>query len=99
MGQRPAERVPDRGRHLGPGDGPVDTTLSIVVGKWKALILHHLRELEADGIIHRAVFAVVPPRVDYSLADVGRSLIPILEAMAAWGEAHRAARASDARAA
>ncbi len=104
---------------LGPGDCPVDATLAIIGGKWKALILYHLRggprrfgelrrlipgvtqrmitqhlrELEADGIIHREVFAVVPPRVDYSLTETGRSLIPILEAMAAWGEAHRAGRA------
>lgn len=103
---------------LAPGDCPVDATLSIIGGKWKALILYHLRdgprrfgelrrlipgvtqrmitqhlrELEADGIIHRAVFAVVPPRVDYSLTDTGRTLIPILDAMAEWGLAHRARR-------
>lgn len=91
---------------------PIETTVSIIGGRWKSLIMYHLhdgpkrfnemrrlipgvtqrmltahlRELERDGIIHRQVFAVVPPRVDYSLTDLGRSLRPILEAMAQWGE-------------
>lgn len=44
-----------------------------------------LRELEEDGIVHRQVFAVVPPRVDYSLTDKGRSLRPVIEALGDWG--------------
>jgi DNA-binding HxlR family transcriptional regulator len=55
-----------------------------------------LRELETDKIVHRAVFAEVPPRVEYSLTDDGRSLAPILDAMLAWG-IRRATHASDAR--
>lgn len=44
-----------------------------------------LRELEADGIVQRTVFAEVPPRVDYELTELGLSLTPVLEAMKAWG--------------
>ncbi len=47
-----------------------------------------LRELEADGIVHRKVFAVVPPRVDYSLTDKGRHLRDVMEALRLWGTRH-----------
>ena len=49
-----------------------------------------LKELEADGLIHREVFPQIPPKVEYSLTEHGRSLIPILDQMCDWGEAHRA---------
>ena len=45
-----------------------------------------LRELEADGLIHREVYAQVPPKVEYSLTDVGTTLVPILSALKTWGE-------------
>ena len=44
-----------------------------------------LRELEAQHLIHREVFPVVPPKVEYSLTETGRSLMPILTAMRDWG--------------
>lgn len=44
-----------------------------------------LRELEADGLIERKIFAEVPPRVEYSFTDFGNSMIPMLESIAAWG--------------
>lgn len=47
-----------------------------------------LRELERDGLVHREVYAEVPPKVEYSLTVRGRSLEPILLAMLAWGEAY-----------
>ena len=52
-----------------------------------------LRELEADGLVARTMHASVPPRVEYELTDLGRSLGPILEAMAQWGERDLARRA------
>jgi DNA-binding HxlR family transcriptional regulator len=44
-----------------------------------------LRELEADGIVHREVYAVVPPRVEYSLTPKGQSLREVILALRAWG--------------
>ena len=93
---------------------PVEATLALVGGKYKALILwklipapmrfselrravpgatpkmltQQLRELEASNLIHREVFAVVPPRVEYSLTELGRSLMPILVSMRDWGSSY-----------
>ena len=57
-----------------------------------------LRELEAVGVVRREVFAVVPPRVEYSLTEMGRSLGPIVRLMQEWGAEHlaRIERAGDA---
>ena len=49
-----------------------------------------LRELEADGIVHREVYPQVPPKVEYSLTDFGRTLKPVVRSMHDWGEAHAA---------
>ena len=53
------------------------------------MLTDRLRELEADGIVRRKVYAQVPPKVEYSLTAYGKTLSPILEAMAAWGMKHR----------
>ena len=45
-----------------------------------------LRDMEANGLVHRDVYAEVPPRVEYSLTELGQSLKPILDAMWNWGE-------------
>lgn len=95
-----------------PSDAcPVETTLDLIGGKYKALILWHLaerklrfselhraitgatpkmltqqlRELEAQKLIHREVYPVIPPKVEYSLTQTGLSLLPILTAMRDWG--------------
>lgn len=51
-------------------------------------LTQQLRELEADGLVRRVVFAEVPPRVEYSLTPLGRTLLPAIEALKAWGETH-----------
>lgn len=45
-----------------------------------------LKQLEAEGMVHREVFPEVPPRVEYSLTEIGRSFQPVLDAVGAWGE-------------
>lgn len=93
---------------------PVEATLDLIGGKYKALILWHLstnklrysqlrdrlegitpkmltqqlRELESNRLVHREVFPIVPPKVEYSLTDLGMSLMPILIAMRDWGASY-----------
>lgn len=55
----------------------------------KKMLTQHLRDLERDEIIRRKVYAVVPPKVEYSLTKHGESLKPILKLMSAWGTKHR----------
>ena len=50
------------------------------------MLTQQLRELERDGLIHREVFAEVPPRVEYSLTTMGESVVPILQLMYQWGQ-------------
>lgn len=52
------------------------------------MLTNQLRELEADGLVLRTVFAQVPPRVDYSLTARGRSLEPVISALKTWGDAN-----------
>jgi len=62
----------------------------LIPASTKKMLTKHLRELERDEVIHRKVFAQVPPRVQYSLTRHGQSLRPILKLMSAWGRRHRA---------
>ncbi len=56
----------------------------------KKVLTDNLRALEDDGLIEREVFAEVPPRVEYSLSEIGKSLRPIWYAMEAWGIEYKA---------
>ncbi len=83
---------------------PVEATMSMIGGKYKAIVLYHLtvdgvlrfselhryipqatakmltqqlRELETDGLVHREVYPVVPPKTEYSLTEYGRTLAPL----------------------
>jgi DNA-binding HxlR family transcriptional regulator len=94
----------------------VETTLAVIGGRWKVLILQQLfpgvkrfnelyralagithktltqqlREMEADGIISRKVYPQIPPKVEYSLTPLGRTLKPVLTAMHNWAARHGA---------
>lgn len=92
----------------------VEAAISLIDGKWKCVVLHHLlagtarfseirrripgvtprmlttqlRELEMDGLVIRTVYPQVPPRVEYRVSDLGRSLEPIILALREWGTDH-----------
>ena len=93
---------------------PVEATVHLIGGKYKSVILWHLkdqtlrfselhrlipkatpkmltqqlRELEGDGLIHRDVYPVVPPKTEYSLTEFGCTIIPVLDAMCSWGDSY-----------
>ncbi len=54
-------------------------------GVSEKMLIQHLRELEYDGLVHREVYREVPPRVEYSLTELGRELNAALEPLAEWG--------------
>lgn len=93
---------------------PVEATIELIGGKYKAVILWHLinntkrfgelkrllpkatekmlaqqlRDLERDGLIIRTVYPVVPPKVEYNLSELGKTIIPVLNSMCNWGEGY-----------
>lgn len=60
-----------------------------IEGITQRMLTNQLRELEKDDIVNRKVYAEVPPKVEYSLTDHGKTLEPILIAMGKWGEKHQ----------
>lgn len=58
-------------------------------GVTQKMLTQQLRELEADGLVQRTVYPVVPPKVEYSLTEYGKTLEPVLKAMATWGNSHK----------
>lgn len=58
----------------------------------QANLTKELRVLESYGMIHREVYQQVPPKVEYSLTDIGREFIPVLEALEVWGEKYNEAK-------
>lgn len=101
---------------------PVETTIGLIGGKYKPLILwklaggklrfsqlqkeigsatpkmliQQLRELENAGLVNRKVYPVVPPKVEYSLTDLGESIRPVLEAIYHWGTGYLQSLGHDA---
>lgn len=90
---------------------PVETTISLIGGKWKLLIMrnllsrawrfnelkkdlkgisqnvltYNLRSMEKDGIIIRKIYPEIPPKVEYGLTKLGKSMKPIIKSMEKWG--------------
>jgi DNA-binding HxlR family transcriptional regulator len=54
----------------------------------RKVLTQQLRELEDDGVVIRTVYPQVPPKVEYSLSDYGKTLIPIMSSLSGWGQAH-----------
>jgi DNA-binding HxlR family transcriptional regulator len=65
-------------------------------GVTQRMLTLQLRELEADGLVHREVYPQVPPKVEYSVTDLGRTLEPIVKAMLLWGETYQARTEAEA---
>lgn len=59
---------------------------NLMPGITQRMLVTQLRELEEHLIVHREIYPVVPPKVEYSLTDQGRTLIPILDSMYEWGK-------------
>ncbi len=74
--------------HLQNGTARFNELRRKLPGVTQRMLTNQLRELEADGLIERMVYAQVPPRVDYSLSTRGRSLAPVLAALKGWGDAN-----------
>ena len=76
-------------RDLLPGTkrfGELKKSIGMVSQK---VLTAQLRDMEENGLVHREVYAEVPPRVEYSLTELGQSLKPILDAMWSWGEDYK----------
>jgi len=72
--------------HLGKGGTKRFGELKALIPEiTQRMLANQLRELEEDQIVHREVYPVVPPKVEYSLTKQGETLMPILDAMYAWG--------------
>ena len=71
--------------HLADGKLRFSELQKLVKKATPKMLTQQLRELEASNLIHREVFPVIPPKVEYSLTETGRSLVPILIAMRDWG--------------
>ena len=71
--------------HLSEGKLRFSELRKVVKTATPKMLTQQLRELETQQLIHREVFPVIPPKVEYSLTETGRSLMPILVAMRDWG--------------
>ncbi|MBI5092121.1 MAG: helix-turn-helix transcriptional regulator [Candidatus Hydrogenedentes bacterium] len=93
---------------------PIEAAITVLNGKWKLLILWHLkggvhrfgevrklipritqkmlaqdlRDLEADGLVQRKIYPVIPPKVEYTLTPHGETILPALDVLAQWGRTH-----------
>ena len=77
-------------RDLMPGTKRFGELKKSVGNVSQKVLTAQLRAMEESGLVNRKVYAEVPPRVEYSLTELGKSLKPILDSMLAWGEAYKA---------
>lgn len=77
-------------RDLMPGTKRFGELKKSVGNVSQKVLTAQLRTMEESGLVNRKVYAEVPPRVEYSLTELGKSLKPILDSMRAWGEAYKA---------
>ena len=71
--------------HLSSGKLRFSELSKAITAATPKTLTQQLRELESQGLIHREVYPVIPPKVEYSLTKVGESLLPVLIAMRDWG--------------
>ena len=72
--------------HLFTGEKRFGELKKLVWGVTQKMLTQQLRELEDDGLIHREIYKEIPPRVEYSLTEFGKSLSPILQDLCVWGQ-------------
>ncbi len=76
-------------RDLMPGTKRFGELKNSIGSVSQKVLTAQLRDMERNGLVHRDVYAEVPPRVEYSLTDLGKSLKPILDSMMIWGESYK----------
>ena len=76
--------------HLMQGTQRFNALRRLVPEASQRMLTLQLRELEEAGIIHREAYPVVPPKVEYSLTEFGRTLLPVVQAMYDWGNTYAA---------
>jgi DNA-binding HxlR family transcriptional regulator len=72
--------------HLMRGEKRFGELKREIQGITQKMLTQQLRELESDGIVHREIFKEIPPKVEYSLTDFGKGLVPLLNELWAFGE-------------
>ena len=77
-------------RDLMPGTKRFGELKKSIHGVSQKVLTAQLRQMEANGLLQRTVYPEVPPRVEYSLTELGRSLKPVLDVMENWGTAYQA---------
>jgi DNA-binding HxlR family transcriptional regulator len=80
-------------RELLPGTRRFNEIHRSIDGISQKVLTQKLREMESDNLLERRVYAEVPPKVEYSLTELGMTLRPILDSMERWGTEYKAAMA------
>ena len=76
-------------RDLMTGTKRFNELMRSVTGVSQKVLTEKLRRMEENGLVIRTVYSEIPPKVEYSLTDLGKSLSPILDAMEAWGNGYK----------